>query len=104
MKLIDGTYTIQGLDISKIAKQFGTPLYVYDANTIANQINNLKTAYKAAEAKIKYAAKPLTNISILKLIKKNDAGVDVVSLEEAQFALKAGFAPDDIMFTPSGVD
>jgi diaminopimelate decarboxylase len=104
MKLIDGTYTIQGLDISKIAKQFGTPLYIYDANTIVNQINNLKTAYKGADIKIKYAAKALTNISVLKLIKKNGAGVDVVSLEEARFALKAGFVAKEIMFTPSGVD
>jgi diaminopimelate decarboxylase len=104
MKLTDGNYTIQGLKVTDIAKQFGTPLYVYDANTIINQINNLKAAYKGADVKIKYAAKALTNISILKLIKKNGAGVDVVSLQEASFALKAGFTKADIMFTPSGVD
>jgi diaminopimelate decarboxylase len=104
MKLTNGTYTIQGLDVTAIARQFGTPLYVYDANTIINQINNLKAAYKGADVKIKYAAKALTNISILKLIKKNGAGVDVVSLHEANFAIKAGFTPAEIMFTPSGVD
>ncbi len=104
MTLAEGTYTIQGLDIVTIAKQFGTPLYIYDANKIINQINSLKSAYAGCDVKIKYAAKALTNISILKLIRKHGAGVDVVSLNEAQFAIKAGFSAAGIMFTPSGVD
>jgi diaminopimelate decarboxylase len=104
MTLTNDTFTIQGLKVTEIAQQFGTPLYVYDANTIANQINNLKTAFAGADVRIKYAAKALTNISILKLIRKHGAGVDVVSLQEAQFALNAGFTPSEIMFTPSGVD
>jgi diaminopimelate decarboxylase len=104
MTLTEGTFTIQGLALTEVARQFGTPLYVYDASKIASQINNLKTAYAGADVKIKYAAKALTNISILKLIKKHGAGVDVVSLHEARFAMKAGFNPVEIMFTPSGVD
>jgi diaminopimelate decarboxylase len=104
MTLANDTFTIQGLKVTEIAQQFGTPLYVYDANTIINQINNLKTAFAGADVRIKYAAKALTNISILKLIRKHGAGVDVVSLQEAQFALNAGFTPAEIMFTPSGVD
>jgi diaminopimelate decarboxylase len=96
-------HRIQGLDLTSIAKQFGTPLYVYDADKIINQINSLKSAYSGANIKIKYAAKALTNISILKLIRKYGAGVDVVSLQEAQFAIRAGYTPGEIMFTPSGV-
>ncbi|HEY8937940.1 MAG TPA: diaminopimelate decarboxylase, partial [Cyclobacteriaceae bacterium] len=104
MELTGATYQIQGLDVTSLAKQFGTPLYVYDANTIIRQINNLKTAFTGTDIKIKYAAKALTNISILKLIRKHGAGVDVVSLYEAQLAMKADYQANEIMFTPSGVD
>ena len=56
------------------------------------------------DVRVKYAAKALTNISILKLLKKHGSGVDVVSINEAHLALGAGFVPNEIMFTPSGVD
>jgi diaminopimelate decarboxylase len=103
MEFKEGIYSIQGLNILSIAKQFGTPLYIYDADVIVRQINNLKSAFSGADIKIKYAAKALTNVSILKLIRKHGAGVDVVSLQEAHIALKAGYTPMEIMFTPSGV-
>jgi len=103
MEYKDGHFSIQGLDVLSIAKQFGTPLYIYDADVIARQINNLRTAFSGADIKIKYAAKALTNVSILKLIRKYGAGVDVVSLQEAHLAMKAGYTPREIMFTPSGV-
>lgn len=104
MELIDGVYTIQGLSVTHVAKQFGTPLYVYDSNKIADQINSLKRAYAGADLKIKYAAKALTNISILKFIRNQGVGIEVVSPQEAQLALHAGFTPAEILFTPSGVD
>lgn len=53
--------------------------------------------------KINYAAKALTNISILKLLKKKGSGLDTVSLQEVLLGLEAGFSADDIMFTPNGV-
>src|SRR6187431_1749671 len=103
MEQLKGNYTIQGLAVTQIAQQFGTPLYVYDSNKIADQINTLKQSYAGADLKIKYAAKALTNISILKFIRKQGVGIEVVSPQEAQLALKAGFHPSEIMFTPSGV-
>ena len=48
--------------------------------------------------------KRLTNVSILKLIRKHGAGIEVVSLQEAHLAMKAGFTSREILFTPSGVD
>lgn len=104
MELSGGTYKIQGIDVAEITKQFGTPLYVYDAAKIADQIKSLQETLGGADVKIKYAAKALTNISVLKWIRKQGAGVDVVSVQEAQLALKAGFTPSEIMFTSSGVD
>ena len=61
-------------------------------------------AYSGSDVRVKYAAKALTNVSILKLIRKHGAGIEVVSLQEAQLAMKAGFTSREILFTPSGVD
>ena len=104
MEQIKEVYAIQGLSVIQLAHQFGTPLYVYDSNKIADQINTLKQAYAGADLKIKYAAKALTNISVLKFIRKQGVGIEVVSPQEAQLALRAGFTSSEILFTPSGVD
>ncbi|HOO08650.1 MAG TPA: diaminopimelate decarboxylase [Cyclobacteriaceae bacterium] len=104
MELINGTYQVQGLDVLDICKEYGTPLYLYDAEKITGQIQSLKNAFSDSDLKIKYAAKALTNISILKHIRQQGCGIDVVSINEARLALKAGFAPGEVMFTPSCVD
>jgi len=104
MELINNTYAIQGIPVLDICHEFGTPLYVYDAEKIVAQLKSLKGAFSQTNVRIKFAAKALTNISILKLLKKHGAGVDVVSIEEAQIALGAGFPPEEIMFTPNCVD
>ncbi len=104
MDLSTPTTSIQGIALTDIAEQFGTPVYVYDAEKITGQIQRLRGAFSKINIRIKYAAKALTNISILKLIKKAGAEVEVVSLQEGAMALRAGFQPHEITFTPSGVD
>lgn len=103
MELTNDQYTIQGINVHAICEQFRTPLYVYDANVIVRQIESLKKGFSTVDLKIKFAAKALTNINILKLMRKNGVGVDVVSIEEARLALHAGYRPEEIMFTPNGV-
>jgi diaminopimelate decarboxylase len=92
---------IQGVSFASLAQSFGTPLYVYDADRILGQIQLLRGAFEGV--RIKYAAKALTNLSILRLMKQQGIGVDVVSLQEAELALMAGFTPSEIMFTPNCV-
>lgn len=104
MELLLGNYRIQDVDLHALTKEFGTPLYVYDAEKIVHQLRTLKTAFSASDVKIKYAVKALSNLSILKLLRAYGSDVDVVSIQEAHLALKAGFKPSQIMFTPSGVD
>jgi diaminopimelate decarboxylase len=104
MEFVNGSYQIQGVEVAAIANEFGTPLYLYDGEKIVSQIQSLKSAFSENPVRVKYAAKALTNISVLKLIKKHGAGVDVVSIQEAHLALGAGFAKEDIMFTPNCVD
>ena len=104
MELTNGVYRIQNLDVTEICKEFGTPLYVYDADKIVSQLKSLKNAFSETDIKIKYAAKALTNVSILKLLRKHGSGVEVVSIQEAHLALGAGFTYDQILFTPNCVD
>ena len=88
----------------EISQTFGTPLYVYDAEAIVSQINVLKQAFNDSRVRFKYAAKALINQTVLKLIKQQGIGLDAVSIEEARLGLLAGFGPEQIMYTPSGVD
>lgn len=97
-------YQIQGQGLSKLATQFGTPLFVYDAAKIIEKIESLKNAFSEIDLKIKYACKANTNISILKLMRLHGVEIDVVSPEELKIAKLAGFEPKQITFTPSGVD
>lgn len=83
-----------------IAAKFGTPLYVYDAAVMRENIRVLRDNLPGVE--IHYACKALTNQSILRLIREWGCGIDAVSREEVDIALKCGFAPHDINFTPSG--
>ncbi len=104
MELKEGNFAIQGIDVLQIAKEFGTPVYVYDAETIENQFLKLKNAFGELKVRIKYATKALPNISILRLLKKLGAGADAVSIQEIHLNLKAGFAPNQLMFTPNCVN
>jgi len=85
------------------ANQYGTPLYVYHAEKIAEQYQKLTTAFNASNAKFFYACKSLTNINILKLVKQLGANLDCVSINEVMLGLKAGFEPQQILFTPNSV-
>src|SRR6478672_9567341 len=87
-----------------IANQFGTPVYVYHAEKIEEQLNELCNALANCNAKFFYACKSLTNINVLKLIKQLGASLDCVSINEVRLGLKASFDPKQILFTPNCVD
>jgi len=88
----------------KIAEEFGTPLYVYHGEKIIDQYQRLKNAFPGVNVHLHYALKALNNINILKLLKKQGAGLDAVSIQEVQLGLRAGFLPAEIMYTPNCVD
>lgn len=88
----------------QIAKDFGSPIYVYDAEKIQSQYKRLTSAFgKVKQLKLNYAVKALSNISILKLFNTMGSGLDTVSIQEVQLGLKAGFKAEDIIYTPNGV-
>ncbi|MBQ0116548.1 MAG: diaminopimelate decarboxylase [Flavobacterium sp.] len=88
----------------EVAQQFGSPIYVYDAERIQFQYNRLTNAFsKVEKLRINYAVKALSNISVLKLLKQIGSNLDTVSIQEVTLGLQAGFAPERIIFTPNGV-
>ncbi|ATA90682.1 diaminopimelate decarboxylase [Capnocytophaga stomatis] len=91
-------------DLLAIADKFGCPVYVYDANKIVSQYERLSSAFKnVPKLQINYAVKALSNVSVLKLLKNLGSGLDTVSIQEVKLGLLAGFAPEQIIFTPNGV-
>lgn len=103
MKLENNAYVAGGVRLLDIANEFGAPVYVYDGEKIVSQYKRLKNAFKPLNIKVKYACKALNNTAILRLLKNEGAGLDTVSINELMLGLRAGFAPEEIIFTPNCV-
>jgi len=91
-----------GLLIEDLAAKYGTPLYIYDAAIIESKYKQLCKAFNN-KVNVKYAMKALSNISVLKLMKNLGSGLDTVSIQEVWMGLQAGFAPEQIIYTPNCV-
>ena len=105
MQLVEENYQFSGgTDPISLCQQFGSPLYVYDSSSIQNQYKRMVNAFSVKNLEIHYACKANTNIAIMQVLKELGSGIDCVSLEEVQLAMKAGFEPDQIMYTPNSVE
>ena len=96
-----GHLTIGGADAVELAKEFGTPAYVLDENTIRENCRIYKKAATecfGADALPLYASKALCFSGIYKLVAEEGLGVDCVSGGELYTAKKAGFPADKIYF------
>ena len=89
---------IAGIPVVELARDFGTPTYVYDAQTIVSRIQDL-SRFDA----IRYAQKACSNLAVLDLVRRHGVLVDAVSAGEIHRAIKAGFAttgePHPMVFT-----
>ncbi len=91
-------------DLLAAVKEYGSPLYIYDAAMMESQYNRLVNAFKDVKhIKVNYAVKALSNMSVLKLLHSFGAGMDTVSIQEVKLALTAGIPPEMIIYTPNGV-
>ena len=95
--------TANPTQLVELARQYGTPLWVYDADVIRQRIAELRSFDV-----IRYAQKACSNVHILKLMRDEGAMVDAVSLGEISRSLAAGFTPDGdpegVVFTADLVD
>ncbi len=89
---------IAGLAVADLARQFGTPLFVYDAGVLLQRLADL-----AAFDFVRYAQKACSNLALLDLLRRHGALVDAVSAGEIRRALAAGFpahgSPPPIVYT-----
>lgn len=95
--------TLSNEQFVTIAKEFGTPVYIYHAEKIKTQYEKLVNAFSVLDGKIFYACKALTNINILKYIKSIGCNIDCSSINEVKLALYASFDPQNILYTSNGI-
>ena len=103
MDLKDNKYQISGVDLLTLAEKYGTPVYIYDAETIKRQYLRLTNAFSEVNMKVRYACKSLINQNILRLLKNVGSGLDTVSIQEVQLGLMAEYDTKEIIFTLNGV-
>ena len=89
--------------LNAVANEYGTPLYVYHAEKIASQYQNLLSHFSEKNTRFFYACKALTNIHILDVVKRAGCNVDCSSINEAKLALHVGFAPQNVLYTSNSV-
>ena len=95
---VDGVMHCEGVSLEKIARDVGTPVYVYSAATIRDRYERLEKMLVSVPHRIHYTLKANSSRAILDLVRTLGAGVDVVSGGELHRALAAGFSPGDIIF------
>lgn len=103
MELINNRYQIDGVDVLGLVEKYDAPLYVYDTSKIRAQYEKITKAFKGVDLQINYACKALTNISVLKFFNSLGSHLDTVSIQEVHLAIKAGFDPKHIIYTPNCV-
>ncbi|HET6760630.1 MAG TPA: diaminopimelate decarboxylase [Gemmatimonadaceae bacterium] len=93
---------IEAVPLATIAREIGTPCYVYSSAGIREQYACLRDALGKLDARLHYSVKANSSIAILALLRELGAGLDIVSGGELFRALKAGYSGKDIVFSGVG--
>src|SRR4026208_1095115 len=97
-----GELYCEQVPVSRIAKEVGTPCYIYSHATLIRHFRAYDGAFKSVPHVIAFAMKANSNIAILRLMAKEGSGVDIVSGGELFRALKAGVPSSKIVFAGVG--
>ncbi len=97
---VDGAFALQGVPLADILAQFGTPLYVYDSQSILHQIEQLQTYFTGFSPF--YSVKANNSLAIAQLIAKSGLGAELASGGEITLAKQAGFSYDQMTFAGPG--
>lgn len=101
MDLNNNQYEFGQVPAKDLVNHYGSPLYVYEADTIEKQYHRLKDAFRNVNNRVLYACKSNTNLNILGFLRELGASLDTVSIQEVDMGLKAGYDPSEILFTPN---
>jgi diaminopimelate decarboxylase len=98
-----GRLTIAGRDAERLAREHGTPLFVYDLERAREQAEALRDGFSAAglPGRVRYALKAQREPGFLRFLRRRAAfvGLDVCSPGELEWALEHGWAPQEISYT-----
>ncbi|MDD4203086.1 MAG: diaminopimelate decarboxylase, partial [Candidatus Omnitrophica bacterium] len=92
----------EGVSVESIAKKYGTPLYLYSQNSFIERYLSIVRAFEKTEHLVCFSVKTNSNLSVLKTLVKQGAGLDIVSGGELFRALKAGCSPKKIVYAGVG--
>jgi diaminopimelate decarboxylase len=98
----DGTLSAEEVSLSEIAERFGTPTYVYSKRAFLDPFRKISAGLAGMDHLICFAVKANPNLSILRLLATEGAGMDLVSSGELKRALRAGCPPERIVFSGVG--
>ncbi|MAW79735.1 MAG: diaminopimelate decarboxylase [Parvularcula sp.] len=97
-----GRLYAEDVDVAALADRIGSPFYVYSEATLRRHMRVFHKAFEGADPLVAFSVKANSNIAVLKILQSEGSGADVVSGGELQRALKAGIAPDKIVFSGIG--
>jgi diaminopimelate decarboxylase len=86
-----------------LAKQYGTPLYVYEEDVLRARCRELKNLLKRPGFAVNYSMKSNSNVALLKIVRSEGLRVDTMSPGEIFLAMEAGYKPEEILFIGNNV-
>src|SRR5688572_6005949 len=96
----DGECAPSGISVSRIAREYGTPFYLYRGEMISARIRRVRDALGT---EVSYSVKANPSLGVCQLIaRERQAGAEVASSGELTVARAAGFEPEDIVFAGPG--
>jgi diaminopimelate decarboxylase len=96
----DGEFAPSGVPISEIAREYGTPFYLYHGETIVERVRRVR---EALGTEVSYSVKANPSLGLCQLIaREKEAGAEVASSGELAVARAAGFEPEEIVFAGPG--
>ena len=101
---IEAVDFFKGNDIEKIAKEYGTPLYVYNEEIIRDRMNKVANVITKYPYRANYSIKANSNLEILKMALSEGVNCDAMSEGEIRLLLKAGFPAEQIFFVSNNID
>jgi diaminopimelate decarboxylase len=94
-RLVDGQLVLGGVTATALAREFGTPLVVYDEATLRGQARAYRET--APGALIAYGTKAFPSVAVLRLLAEEGLGADVSTVGELEFALRAGITGERLV-------
>jgi diaminopimelate decarboxylase len=98
----DGEMVVEDVPLARIAREVGTPVYVYSLAALRGHYRAFAAAMRGLDAELHYAVKANSNVAVIRAFAALGAGADIVSIGEMRRALAAGIAASDIVFSGVG--